>query len=93
MAACLSRLAAGAVVCCSSDWDAAAPVVAEREIRDLWVGADRAGGPPGGRRALSGRPLDVGLRVPVAKQGALDALAAVPGRPGMSHEQAALEAA
>ena len=93
--ACLTRLEAGRHVCCSSEREAeAAAVVAEREVRDLCVGADRSGHSARGAEQYGVDRSTVVTACRVAKQGALDALAAaVPGRPGVSREQAALEGA
>ena len=82
-------------VCYGHAEQEAAAVVAEREVRGVCVGAVWPGHTQ--REAADRVGVDRSTVVAAcrtARQGALDALAAaLPGRPGMNREQAALAAA
>ena len=93
MTACLTRLEAGRHVHCSSEWPAEAAAVVPSEKYEIYVSV--LTGQATQREAAERYGVDRSTVVTacrVAKQGALDALAAaVPGRPGVSREQAAIE--
>jgi hypothetical protein len=64
---------------------------AQREVRDLRVGAHRAGHPAGSRGEVEGGPVNGGAHLPDREAGRPGcAVGLGPGRPGMTAEQAAL---
>jgi hypothetical protein len=67
---------------------------AQREIRDVRVGADRAGHPAGGRGEVGRGPLDRGACLPYREAGRAGRAGRLgAGRPGQSAQEAALSRA